>query len=117
VAHFRKNLSKPRADHKALTAEALRIAHPFVLPWLDDLLYKPAARVDAADAFLKIAGNVAVRAVVSSLGRLQDRESDRQIGERLNAFTGQSWGSDRAKWQEWLNTRRAPPPSSGTQTR
>ncbi len=117
VERFRKKLVKPKTDRNALIAEARRINHPFVLPWLDDLLYERAARMHAADAFLKIGGNSAVRAVVSSLGRLQDREGDRQIGERLDSFTGQTFGSDRAKWQEWLNTRRAPPPSSGTQTR
>ncbi len=117
VERFRKKLVKSQTDRNALIAEALRINHPLVLPWLDDLLYERAVRVDAAAAFLKIGGNAAVRAVVGSLGRLQDREGDRQIGDRLNVFTGQQWGCDRAKWQEWLNTRRAPPPTSGTQTR
>ncbi len=108
VASFRQTLSKPRPNRNALVAEALRIGHPFVLPWLDDLLYEPAARVDAARAFLTIGGDGALRAIVNSLGRLPDSDGDREIGALLNSFTGQQWGDDRAKWQEWLKTRPAP---------
>jgi len=110
VAAFRENLSKLQVDLGTLVAEAMAINHPFVLPWLDDLLYDPAARVNAAKAFLKSGGSGALRAVVNNLGRLHDREGDRQIGEMLDSFTGQNWGADRAKWQEWLKTRRAPLP-------
>jgi hypothetical protein len=78
------------------------------LPWLDDLLYEPAARVDAARAFLTIGGDGALRAIVNSLGRLPDSDGNREIGALLNFFTGQRWGDDRAKWQEWLKTRPAP---------
>ena len=113
VATFRENLAKPHQDADSLVAEALVIDHPFVLPWLDDLLYEPPARVNAAKAFLKIGGDGALRAVINSLGRLQDREGDGQIGELLDSFTGQNWGANRAKWQEWLKIRRTPSPSSG----
>lgn len=112
VADFRARLSAPRSDPRALVAHAAQIGHPFVLPWLDDLLYEPAARVSVADVFLKIGGQASLRAVVNSLRRVRDRDGDRRIGELLNSFTGQKWGDDREKWREWLNTRRAPPPTS-----
>ena len=117
VADFRASLSAPRPDPGALVAQAAQIAHPFVLPWLDDLLYDPAARVSVAEVFLKIGGQASLRAVVNSLRRLRDRDGDRRIGEMLNSFTGQTWGDDREKWREWLNTRRAPPPTSAAPTR
>ena len=42
VAAFRKSLAEtPPDQRRPLIAEALKIGHPFVLPWLDDLLYDP----------------------------------------------------------------------------
>ena len=113
IATFRDDLAGSKTSRSELVAKALIIDHPFVLPWLDDLLYEPAIRVEAARAMLKIGGNGALRAIVETLGRLRDQEGDRQIGELLNAFTGQNWGHDRAKWREWLKTRSATSPTSG----
>lgn len=115
VAAFRSHLAEPGADPEALVAEALAIDHPFVLPWLDDLLYGPGARVSAAKACLKIGGNGALQAVINSLSRLPDEDGDRQIGSVLDVFTGQSFGSDRAQWQAWLKSG-APPTSAVTPT-
>jgi hypothetical protein len=113
VAAFRKMLDEtPSARRAGLVDEALKIGHPFVLPWLDDLLYDPATRVAAAGAFLKIGGKDAVVAVVDTLVRQNDREGDRQIGEMLDTFTGQKFGADRKQWKTWLkkHTPRAPLP-------
>jgi len=105
VASYRDDLAGSKATRSELVARALTIGHPLVLPWLDDLLYEQATRVEAAQAMLKIGGDGALRAIVETLGRRRDREGDRQIGELLNSFTGQNWGDDRAKWREWLKTR------------
>jgi hypothetical protein len=43
-------------------------------------------------------------AVVDNLCRQNDREGDRQIGELLNAFSGEHFGGDRKQWKKWLNT-------------
>jgi hypothetical protein len=94
-----------------LVVAARKIGHPFVLPWLDDLLYDPGTRVEAARAFLKIGGEDSLVAVIDTLCRQGDREGDRKIGELLDAFTGQHFGGDRKKWKHWLNNRgaRTPP--------
>jgi len=111
VAAFRQRLGKAAPGHRnALVAQALAIDHPLVLPWLDDLLYDPASRVEAATACLKIGGDGALRAIVNSLRRLDDADGDRRVGELLDSFTGQKLGDDRAKWQQWLRTR--PPPAT-----
>ncbi len=107
VKHFRAGLAKRRSDPNALVAEALAIGHPFVLPWLDDLLYRPETRVAAARACLKIGGDGALQPVVNSLGRLRDRDGDRQIGAVLDSYAGQTIGGNRAKWQDWLKSRPA----------
>jgi transglutaminase-like putative cysteine protease len=111
VAEFRKTLAEATPQQRqTLIDEAVKIGHPFVLPWLDDLLYDPATRVEAAKAFLKIGGKESVVAVVDTLMRQNDREGDRQIGELLNAFTGKDFGADRKKWKKWIKTNT--PPSS-----
>ncbi len=57
VAAFRKSLAEtPPRQRRPLIDEALKIDHPFVLPWFDDLLYDRSTRVEAARAFLKIGG-------------------------------------------------------------
>jgi HEAT repeat protein len=91
-----------------LIDEALKIDHPFVLPWLDDLLYDRSTRVEAARAFLKIGGKDAFLAVVDNLCRQNDREGDGQIGELLNAFAGEHFGGDRKGWKKWLNSHTLP---------
>jgi hypothetical protein len=109
VAAFRKSLAEtPPGQRHPLIAAALAIGHPYVLPWLDDLLYDPSTRVEAARAFLKIGGKDAFLAVVDNLCRQNDREGDSQIGELLNAFTGEHFGGDRKKWKKWLNTHTPP---------
>ena len=109
VAAFRKRAEDtPPEQRPALIDEALEINHPMTLPWLDDLLYDPAARVEAARACLKIGGREALRAVVNSLGRRRDR--DRQVGEVLDAFTGEKIGANRKKWEKWLQARTPPSP-------
>ena len=111
VAAFRKSLAEtPPGQRRRLIAEALTIDHPYVLPWLDDLLYDPTTRVEAARAFLKIGGKDAFLAVVDNLCRQNDREGDRQIGELLNAFSGEHFGGDRKQWKKWLNTHTPPAP-------
>ncbi len=47
-------------------------------------------------------------AVVDNLCRQNDREGDRQIGELLNAFSGEHFGGDRKAWKKWLNTHTLP---------
>jgi len=112
VAAFRQRLAKTSGKQRpALVEQALAIAHPFVLPWLDDLLYEPASRVRAAEVCLKIGGDRALHPLVNCLGHPADREGDRQIGELLNNFTGQTCGTEVKKWKEWLKTRPAAGPS------
>jgi hypothetical protein len=116
VAAFRASLEKTASDkRRPLVGKALQIGHPFVLPWLDDLLYDPATRVEAARAFLKIGGRDALLAVVDNLCRQHDREGDRRIGELLDNFTGQHFGGDRKGWKNWIesNTRPSPLPAPG----
>lgn len=106
TAAFRERLARAStAQRSKLIDEAVAIAHPFVLPWLDDLLYDPHTRVEAAQACLKIGGLAAIRPVANSLGRLSDSEGDRRIGQLLDASASQSFGSDRQKWIDWLNRR------------
>jgi hypothetical protein len=115
VAAFRKSLEETPPEQRArLVNEASKIGHPFVLPWLDDLLYDPAARVAAAKTLLKIGGKEAVVAVVDTLARQNDRDGDRQIGELLDKFTGRKFGADRKQWKNWLkkHTPRSPLPES-----
>jgi transglutaminase-like putative cysteine protease len=109
VAAFRKRLAEtPASQRRSLIAEALKIDHPYVLPWLDDLLYDPATRVEAARAFLKIGGKDAFLAVVDNLCRQNDRDGDRQIGELLDRSTGEHFGSDRKQWKKWLGSHTPP---------
>jgi hypothetical protein len=113
VAEFRRGLASITGDKRSgLVEEALAIGHPFVLPWLDDLLYEPATRVAAARACLKIGEQGELAAVVHCLGRLSDEAGDREIGRLLDEAGGQHFGSDRRKWEEWLKaqTPRTPLP-------
>ena len=113
VEQFRRQLAATTGEARsALVNQALTVGHPFVLPWLDDLLYEPTVRVRAAQACLKIGGRGELAAVINCLGRLNDEAGDRQIGEQLNAFTGEQFGSNRARWNEWLKaqTPRTPLP-------
>jgi hypothetical protein len=106
VERFRDRLAKASPEgRKAFVREAIAIGHPFVLPWLDDLLYDPSSRVNAAEAFLKIGGDRVLRPVATCLGCVRDAEGDAKIGAQLNAFTGQSFGADQKKWYEWLKSR------------
>ncbi|MCC6124770.1 MAG: transglutaminase family protein [Pirellulales bacterium] len=109
VAAFRQHLAEGE-NRGGLVEEALAIDHPYVLPWLDDLLYDPATRVDAAKACIKIGGDGVLRGVCNSLGRLADDEGDKKIGELLDAHAGQKFGPDRAKWNDYL--KKNIPPSS-----
>ena len=102
LRHHTKSVSGKRRLY--LVKEALSINHPFVLPWLDDLLYEPGVRMEAAKACLTIGGDGVLLALIDSLGSPADPEGDRQIGELLNAFTGQQLGSDHASWDTWLKT-------------
>lgn len=116
VEQFRRRLvSVEGAQRAALVADALEVGDPFVLPWLDDLLYEPVTRVAAAGACLDIGGEGALAAVANSLERLNDAEGDRQIGQRLDRFTGEQIGGNRAKWNEWLKTRTPRTPLPGDQ--
>lgn len=114
VAAFRQQLEAADSQEAraGLVNRALAIGHPFVLPWLDDLLYATGVRVEAARACLKIGGQGVLGAVVNCLGRLEDAEGDRQIGRLLDEFTGQEIGRDRTRWNEWLKalTPRTPLP-------
>jgi transglutaminase-like putative cysteine protease len=118
VAVFRQHLAASSGGARlGLVEEAVAIGHPFVLPWLDDLLYEPAMRIAASKACLKLGGEGVLRAVVNSLQRLPDQDGDRQIGELLHEFTGQNWGSDRQKWNQWLksHTPSALPPEAAAE--
>ncbi|MBN2578404.1 MAG: transglutaminase domain-containing protein [Pirellulales bacterium] len=111
IAAFRKQWEETPPDRRQpLIAEALKINHPLTLPWLDDLLYDPAARTEAARAFIQIGGQESLRAIVDSLGRLNDRESDHRIGEILGEFTGKKYGANRKRWEKWLKARTPPSP-------
>jgi hypothetical protein len=97
----------------ALVSQGLDIGHPFVLPWLDDLLYETGVRVEAARACLKIGGQGELAAIINCLGRLSDAEGDRKIGQLLEELTGEKHGTDRAKWNEWLKARTPRTPLPG----
>ena len=114
VEQFRQQLATTAAEGRsALVSRALAIGHPFVLPWLDDLLYEPAARGAAAQACLKIGGQGELAAVINCLGRLNDEAGDRQIGRLIEEFTGEKLGTDRARWNEWLKARTPRTPLPG----
>ncbi|HNQ88171.1 MAG TPA: transglutaminase-like domain-containing protein [Verrucomicrobiota bacterium] len=114
VKRFRRRLGSVVGPARAaLVREALAIGHPLVLPWLDDLLYEPGPRVDAARACLELGGQDELPAIVNCLGRLQDPAGDRQIGELLNAYTGETFGSNRTRWNEWLKARTPRTPLPG----
>ncbi|MBN2505421.1 MAG: transglutaminase domain-containing protein [Verrucomicrobia bacterium] len=114
VAQFRQRLGSAAGQARAVLAqEALNIGHPFVLPWLDDLLYEPGLRVPAARAALQIGGDAELAAIVNCLERLNDADGDRQIGRLLEGFTGQSFGTHRARWNEWLKARTPRTPLPG----
>ncbi len=106
VADFRQALAETTGEKRsALVDKAAAIGHPFVLPWLDDLLYEPSVRMAAARACLRIGGKGELAAVVNCLGRLNDAEGDREIGRLLNEVGGQRFGSNRGKWEAWLKTQ------------
>jgi hypothetical protein len=114
VEAFRRQLNSAVGEQRAgLVSEALKIADPFVLPWLDDLLYETGVRVEAARAGLKIGGQEELGAVINCLGRLNDGEGDQQIGQLLDEFTGEKIGADRARWNEWLKARTPRMPLPG----
>lgn len=114
VREFRERLAPAVNEQRsALISQALAIGHPFVLPWLDDLLYEPATRVEAARACLKIGGSGELAAIINCLERLNDAEGDRQIGQLLDEFTGEKLGSNRTQWNEWLKTRTPRTPLPG----
>ena len=120
VEDFRRRLAAAVGDQRlALVRQARAIGHPFVLPWLDDLLYETGPRLEAARAALRIGGQGELAAVVNCLGRLRDPDGDRQIGQLLDQFTGQNLGADRAKWNEWLkaSTPRLPLPGDAPEKR
>ncbi len=114
VERFRRSLNSTRGEKReGLVAKAVRIGHPFVLPWLDDLLYEPGTRAAAARACLKIGGQGELAAVINCLERLNDAEGDRQIGQLLEEFTGERNGSNRNRWNEWLKARTPRTPLPG----
>jgi hypothetical protein len=116
VKEFRKRLASPANDQRStLISQALAIGHPFVLPWLDDLLYETDTRVEAARACLKIGGQEELAAVINCLGRLNDAEGDQKVGQLLEEFTGEKNGGDRTKWNEWLKARTPRRPLPGDQ--
>jgi len=116
VEEFRRRLEYAAGEQRAdLVAEAIEIGHPFVLPWLDDLLYEPDTRVAAARACLEIGGRGELAALANCLARINDVEGDSRIGELLNKYTGESFGSNRAKWNEWLKTQTPRTPLPGDQ--
>jgi hypothetical protein len=114
VARFRRQLEAATGDDRAgLVDQALAIGHPFVLPWLDDLLYETDTRVEAARACLKIGGQEELAAVINCLGRLNDAEGDQKVGQLLEKSTGEKNGGDRTKWNEWLKARTPRRPLPG----
>jgi len=109
VGEFRQRLTATTARSVALVEQALAIGHPFVLPWLDDLLYEPGTRVAAARACLKIGGKGELAAAINCLERLSDEAGDREIGRLLEETSGQKFGSDRPKWRPGSRPRPADP--------
>lgn len=88
-----------------LIRKARSIAHPFVLPWLEDLLYNADVRVETAEATRDIGGPAAVIALIDCLERAGDPEGDAAIGFLLDRWTGERIGASRKGWQDWLRTR------------
>jgi hypothetical protein len=114
VEQFRRSLSSTLGEkRKGLVGKALKIGHPFVLPWLDDLLYETDTRVAAARVCLRIGGSEELAAVINCLERLNDTEGDRKVGQLLEEFTGERNGHDRSKWSEWLKARTPRRPLPG----
>lgn len=113
VEEFRRRLDAAQGEQRpGLVGEALAIGHPFVLPWLDDLLYENGTRVAAAGACLRIGGSGELAAIVNCLERLNDTDGDRRIAQLLEKHTGQQLGTSRVRWNEWLKaqTPRTPLP-------
>jgi transglutaminase-like putative cysteine protease len=106
VIGFRTQLlTLPGERRGEAIATALRIGHPMVLPWLDDLLYQPRWRASAARAALRIGGPAALEPVIDSLDRLGDSPGDLAVADVLRAYTGQDLGPQRKPWSEWFGKR------------
>jgi transglutaminase-like putative cysteine protease len=88
--------------HALLTAR--EIGHPFVLPWVEGLLYHPDVRVEAAKVFIDIGGGRALLPLIDCLGRSGDTEGDDAIGALLGEAAGEGHGGDREAWEAWLAT-------------
>jgi len=101
-AEVRQRVAELARDVTATRARA--IGHPFVLPWLDDLLYDPPVRVEAARAMRDIGGPPVVPALIDCLERAADPAGDEAIVAILNEWTGQKLGAKRADWDAWTRT-------------
>lgn len=86
-------------------ARAREIAHPFVLPWLDELLYDRGARIEAAKTMRDIGGPSVAPALIDSLERAHDPSGDEAIATLLNEWTGQGLGATRGGWDAWTRTQ------------
>ncbi len=89
----------------AIIDKAREIADPFVLPWLDDLLYQPDVATEAAKAMRDIGGPATVVAVIDCIGRTGDLQHDERIAAFLNDWTGESLSAARTDWDGWLRTK------------
>lgn len=96
---------------------ALEIDHPFVLPWLEDLLYHPTARVQATRTMAQIGGTGAVLPLIDSLGHADDAEGDAAVAQVLAGVTGGDLGPDPAAWEAWLSTDAGRAATRGGETR
>ncbi len=83
---------------------AREIDHPFVLPWLEDLLYQPSIRGQAARTMVATGGTRVVLPLIDSLGQADDAEGDSEVARVLEETTGADVGADRAAWEAWLGT-------------
>jgi transglutaminase-like putative cysteine protease len=90
---------------RGLIAKARTLGHPLVLPWLENFLYDPQVRVEAAEAVRDIGGPPAVLPLIDCLDRAGDAAGDAAIGALLDEWTGEQIGANRVGWQAWLNTK------------
>lgn len=85
-------------------AGAREVGHPFVLPWLDELLYRRETRVDAARAMREIGGPAVAPALIDCLERAGDPAGDEAIAGLLREWTGEGQAGTRAEWDAWTRT-------------
>lgn len=98
--------ARTAADKHRLITAARSLRTRFVMPWLDDLLYDPEVRLQAARGMRDIGGEMSIVAIAESLERSGDPRGDQQIGRYLDAWTGEALGPSHQRWETWLSSSR-----------